>query len=119
MLIFRTFFYRSDAEHHEIGSHAGAWEPEEDTPFMASLLYYFGVLTFDGYTANGELILKIPNLVMRKLYIERLQDLFLPDWTSREQVRNITRQFYQTGNLQPLCQFLTQTYFYVQQSEKL
>ncbi len=41
----------------------------KDTPFMASLLYYFGVLTFDGYTLNGELILKIPNLVMRKLCV--------------------------------------------------
>jgi hypothetical protein len=83
----------------------------KDTPFMASLLYYFGVLTFGGYTLNGELILKIPNLVMRKLYVEQLQDLFLPDWSSREAVRLGTRQFYQTGNLQPLCQFMTQTYF--------
>ncbi|MEK8015272.1 MAG: AAA family ATPase [Candidatus Parabeggiatoa sp.] len=85
----------------------------KDTPFMASLLYYFGVLTFDGYTRSGELILKIPNLVMQKLYIEQLQDLFLPDWTAKEQVRRITQQFYQTGNLQPLCEFLTQSYFKV------
>ena len=85
----------------------------KDTPFMASLLYYFGVLTFGGYTASGELILKIPNLVMRKLYVEQLQDLFLPDWTAKEQLRQITQQFYQTGNLQPLCEFLTQSYFKV------
>ncbi len=83
----------------------------KDTPFMASLLYYFGVLTFDGYSTSGELILKIPNLVMRKLYVEQLQDLFLPDWTAKEQVRGIAQAFYQTGNLHPLCQFLTQSYF--------
>ncbi len=83
----------------------------KDTPFMVSLLYYFGVLTFDGETVNGELIFSIPNLVMRKLYVEQLQDLCLPDWTSREEARRVTRQFYQTGNLQPLCQFMTQTYF--------
>jgi hypothetical protein len=83
----------------------------KDTPFMASLLYYFGVLTFGGDTLNGELILKIPNLVMRKLYIEQLQDLFLPDWTAREEARRVTQQFYQTGQLQPLCQLMTRTYF--------
>jgi hypothetical protein len=66
----------------------------KDTPFMASLLYYFGVLTFGGDMPNGELILKIPNLVMRKLYVEQLQDLFLPDWTAREETRRMTQQFY-------------------------
>ncbi|RKZ44712.1 MAG: AAA family ATPase [Candidatus Parabeggiatoa sp. nov. 3] len=83
----------------------------KDTPFMASLLYYFGVLTFGGNTPSGELILKIPNLVMRKLYVEQLQDLFLPDWTAREEVRRMTQQFYQTGHLQPLCQFMVKSYF--------
>ena len=83
----------------------------KDTPFMASLLYYFGVLTFGGDTPSGELILRIPNLVMRKLYVEQLQDLFLPDWTAKENARRITQQFYQTGNLQPLCQFMVKSYF--------
>jgi hypothetical protein len=36
---------------------------------MASLLYYFGILTLDGETAFGETRLKIPNLVSRSLYI--------------------------------------------------
>ena len=85
----------------------------KDMPFMASLLYYFGVLTFGGYTENGELILNIPNLVMRKLYVEQLQDLFLPDWTAKENARRMVQQFYQTGNLQPLCQFMVATYFKV------
>ena len=83
----------------------------KDMPFMASLLYYFGVLTFGGDTPTGELILKIPNLVMRKLYVEQLQDLFLPDWSAREEARQMAQQFYQTGNLQPLCQFMVKSYF--------
>ena len=41
----------------------------KDAPFMASFLYYFGVLTFDGRTSAGRLILSIPNLVTRKLYV--------------------------------------------------
>jgi hypothetical protein len=85
----------------------------KDMPFIASLLYYFGILTFGGYTLNGELILKIPNLVMRKLYIEQLQDLFLPDFKSREAVREATQPFYRTGNLKPLCQFMVKSYFKV------
>ncbi|HDN25958.1 MAG TPA: AAA family ATPase [Thioploca sp.] len=83
----------------------------KDTPFMASLLYYFGVLTFGGYTSNGELVLKIPNLVMRQLYVERIQELLLPEWTTKEEARRLVQQFYQTGDLQPLCQFMVQTYF--------
>ncbi|MCK5717947.1 MAG: AAA family ATPase, partial [Thiomargarita sp.] len=32
----------------------------KDNQFQISLLYYFGVLTFDGYTDSGKMILKIP-----------------------------------------------------------
>jgi len=85
----------------------------KDTPFMASLLYYFGVLTFGGHTLNGELILRIPNLVMRKLYVERIQELLLPEWTIKDKAMRIVQQFYQTGDLQPLCQFMVETYFKV------
>jgi hypothetical protein len=37
---------------------------------MASLLYYFGVLTFGGYDEGGDIILRIPNLVVRNFLIE-------------------------------------------------
>lgn len=100
----------------ELSDHFGVKEmlyATKDTSFMASLLYYFGVLTFDGETQGGELILRIPNLVMRKLYVERIQELLLPEWTHKQQVKRIVQQFYQTGNIQPLCQFMEQTYFKV------
>ena len=45
---------------------------------MASLLYYFGVLTLAGQTDFVKPVLNIPNLVARSLYVERLQDLWLP-----------------------------------------
>lgn len=45
------------------------------TTFLASLLYYLGALTLGGETATGELILRVPNLVMRKLYVERLAEM--------------------------------------------
>jgi hypothetical protein len=83
----------------------------KDAPFMASFLYYFGVLTFGGRTPTGELILSIPNLVARKLYIERIQDLLLPDRQVLDEGRQAARVLWQTGDLQPLCDFIEQRYY--------
>jgi hypothetical protein len=78
----------------------------KDTTFMASLLYYFGVLTLDGRTPFGELILKIPNLVVRKLYVERIQEMLLPDVNKNDEMVRAARTFYSTGDMQPLCDFI-------------
>ncbi|MDS4068699.1 MAG: hypothetical protein RKO24_03675 [Candidatus Competibacter sp.] len=48
-----------------------------DPDFLASLLYYFGVLTQAGRDEWGALQLTIPNQVIRKLYVERLRDAIL------------------------------------------
>lgn len=85
----------------------------KDQTFMASLLYYFGILTHAGVTAFGECILKIPNLVARSLYIERLQELLLPTYEDKETITEISRHFCQTGDLQPLCNFVENRYFKV------
>ena len=86
----------------------------KDTTFMASLLYYFGVLTFSGrLTYDGDLIFKIPNLVIRKLYVERIQELFLPEYKDKEDVRKAVRTFYNSGAIQPLCDYIEQRYFKV------
>jgi len=85
----------------------------EDRTFSASLLYYLGVLTLGGQTAYGELILKIPNLVIRKLYVERIQRMFLPDFTGKDAGHKAAQSLYQTGDMQPLCDFVEQHYFNV------
>jgi len=86
----------------------------KDTEFMASLLYFFGVLTLtDQQTALGELTMKIPNLVVRKLYAERIQEMFLPEFRDKEDARQVSRTFYQTGDLQPLCDFMEHRYLRV------
>ncbi len=83
-----------------------------DTTFMASLLFYFGVLTVtDKRTGMGNLILRIPNLVTRGLYVERIQEILLPDFADKDEVRRATEHFYQTGDMQPLCDFMEQRYF--------
>lgn len=81
----------------------------KDTTFMASLLYFFGMLTLNGTTPMGELIVEIPNLVARQLYVEHLQEMLLPD-VNKDEVLRVTRTFYGTGDMQPLCQFIEQRF---------
>ncbi len=84
-----------------------------DPDFLATLLYYFGVLTQAGRNEWGELRLTIPNQVIRKLYVERLQEQLLPDYHDQEQRQAICRKFYATGDLGPLCDLLERTWFKV------
>ena len=81
----------------------------KDTTFMASLLYYFGVLTLNGETPFGELILNIPNLVVRRLYVECIQEMLLPDMDKDGALR-VARTFYSTGDIRPLCEFIEQRF---------
>jgi len=83
----------------------------KDQPFMASLLYYFGVLTLTGQTDFRESILNIPNLAARSLYVERLQDLWLGTYEDKTRIPPLRKHFCQTGDLQPLVDFIEQHYF--------
>ena len=85
----------------------------KDETFMASLLYYFGVLTLAGQGVLGKLILKIPNLVARALYVERLQELWLPTYEDRQTIERTAETVYLTGELAPVCDFIEQRYFNV------
>ena len=84
-----------------------------DPDFLATLLYYFGVLTLAGRDALGKLQLAIPNQVIRKLYVERLQEQTLPRYEDQEQRQKVVERFYATGDLGPLCDLLEQTWFKV------
>ncbi|HAS51985.1 MAG TPA: AAA family ATPase, partial [Gammaproteobacteria bacterium] len=83
----------------------------KDQPFMASLLYYFGVLTLTGETDFRERILNIPNLVARALYVERLQELWLETYEDKTRIPQLRKHFCQTGDLGPLVEFIEQRYF--------
>jgi hypothetical protein len=82
------------------------WHPRADPRFLGSILYYFGILTLAGQTEFGELQLQIPNLVIRQLYVERLLELLLPQFDDQAEAVTVARQFYATGNLQPVCEFI-------------
>lgn len=85
----------------------------KDNGFIISLLYYLGILTLNGENELGELRFKIPNLVVRKLYVERIFETFLPEDTERYLAHQRAKDFYQNGDLQPICDFMEQRYFRV------
>ncbi|NTU64315.1 MAG: AAA family ATPase, partial [Chloroflexi bacterium] len=84
-----------------------------DPDFLATLLYYFGVLTLAGRDALGKLQLTIPNQVIRKLYVERLREQALPHYEDQEQRQAVVERFYSTGDLGSLCDLIEQSYFKV------
>ncbi len=81
--------------------------------FILSLLYFFGVLTLSGRNLFGELQLTIPNLVIRQLYVEQLRALVLPQNASANRIEQVSRAFYQRGDVEPLADFMEDTYFAV------
>ncbi len=85
---------------------------EKETAFLISRLYYFGVLTLtDERTQGGRLIFRIPNLVIRKLYVERIQEMLLPNAADKDDAQRAAEEFTQTGNIQSAITFIEQRYF--------
>lgn len=62
-------------------------EPDKQRERLATLLCYLGALTVAGQAPDANLILKIPNLVMRKLYAERLLSLTFPTANERDEAK--------------------------------
>jgi len=81
--------------------------------FLLSFLYYFGVLTLSGEDEQGELKLKVPNLVMQSLYIERVQMMLLPDPAVRDAGQDAAGLVYKQGDIGPLCTFIQNDLFQV------
>ncbi|KAA6181540.1 AAA family ATPase, partial [Thiohalocapsa marina] len=85
----------------------------KDQPFMASLLYFFGILTLAGEGALAKLVLRIPNLVARALYVERLRERWLPGYEEQKVARSAAETLYLRGDPAPLCDLIEQRYFRV------
>ena len=87
---------------------------QQDPRYMASLLYFFGVLTIGGIGEDlGEMILEVPNRVIYALYVDTLREQVLPELPQRRQVEALAKQFYQTVDMQPLADYLEDSYFAV------
>jgi len=66
----------------------------KDRIFIASFLYYFGVLTLSGETEQGELCLKVPNMVMQGMFVERVRRMMLPNPVIRDRGVELKNDFY-------------------------
>ena len=73
----------------------------KDAGAVASFLYYLGLLTLTGVPGR----LRIPNLVVRKLFLDRLLGVFLPDLAESSEARRVAMRFFDDGNLRPLLAF--------------
>lgn len=83
-------------------------QPVQESEHLASLLFYFGLVSAAGYTATGKLHLQIPNLVTHGLYYEQLRLLLLPDVLRRNQSTEVAELLYSEGQMQPLCDFMAE-----------
>ncbi len=74
----------------------------KDRAAVASLLYYMGLLTL---TLDVPPRLRVPNLVVRKLFLNRLLEIFLPDLGDSSGAQEVTMAFIGGGDLQPVLSF--------------
>ena len=88
-------------------------DTSKDHDFLASFLYYFGVLTIEGERSDGNLELRVPNLVMRGLYVQRIQRMLLPEPAERDDGREAAGLLGSKGEMAPLCEFVEKRYFRV------
>lgn len=88
-------------------------EVQQDSRYLLSLMYFFGILTIHAISGLGNLVLGVPNLVIRALYVERLKRHALPRPQDDQLAEKLAEQFYQTADLQPLADFMEQKYFAV------
>ncbi len=74
----------------------------KDRGAVASFLYYMGLLTRTHHVPPR---LRIPNLVVRKLFLERLREIFLPDPGDDYRARELAMNFFETGDVRSLLAF--------------
>ena len=51
----------------------------KDTTFLASYLYYLGILTIGGINDMGKIVLQVPNQAIQRLYVDRVHRMLLGD----------------------------------------
>ncbi len=83
----------------------------QDNTFLASYLYYFGMLTITGTDARGRVCLAPPNLVMRKLYADQILRFLLPLGTDRNEAEAAVDKLIADEDLHSLLAFAEQKLF--------
>jgi hypothetical protein len=85
----------------------------QDNTFLASYLYYFGMLTVSGRDPQGRVCLTPPNLVTRKLYSDQILRFLLPLGTDRDRAAEAVNRLIAHGELRPLLEFTEKKIFSV------
>ncbi len=78
---------------------------------LALLLCYLGAVTITQKSSAAKWILEIPNLVMRKLYAERILELTFPQPSTRDAAQAEADLLFAQGEVAPLCAFVEEHYF--------
>ncbi|MBF0468902.1 MAG: AAA family ATPase [Desulfamplus sp.] len=88
-------------------------DSSKDQTFLVSFLYFFGVLTISEDTESLKSTLKVPNMVMKSLYVDRICKMLLPFPSVRDEGKLAAEKLYQEGDIEPLCRFMEEKYFRV------
>ncbi len=84
----------------------------QDTSFLGSYLFYFGMLTLrQEETTEQTVELEVPNEVMHGLYVERIRKILMPLGASRSAADALLFAFLRSGDLEPLLDFIEATLF--------
>ena len=78
-------------------------EEEKDQTFLLSLLYFFGILTLRGRNEEGRLLLEIPNLVIKQLYVEELRKYRFPKLDWDKMMHPAISSWCQRGDPEKVC----------------
>ncbi|MEM7533337.1 MAG: AAA family ATPase, partial [Chloroflexota bacterium] len=81
-------------------------DAEQQKERLAGLLCYLGGLTIVGRQSDAKLRLEIPNLIMRKLYAERILKLTFTTADKLDNASIAANQLFTRGNIEPLCTFV-------------
>jgi len=88
-------------------------DKNRDNEFLISFLYYFGILTIAGETPHGKISMRVPNLVMKRLYVDRIYEMLIPEPPTRNDGKNAAEKLYQQGEINEVCNFVENQYFKV------
>ncbi|MEZ4870045.1 MAG: AAA family ATPase [Caldilineaceae bacterium] len=75
---------------------------DKSLELITALIYYLGILTLAGRNELAEVTLQIPNLVIRRLYADRLLQQFLPSGSSQDSGKEAAKALYQWGKIEEI-----------------
>lgn len=78
---------------------------------LASFLFYFGLLTIEAETPRRTLRLTIPNLVVRKLYVDQVLKQWLADDEPGSDLQAPTWALMENGEIEPLLDLVEERLF--------